>query len=225
MRCALKRGMGVTFYWDQKGTSKAISKAAAGLRVPYGASMPVACAAPSLRRSRAGQRSCLCGCACHCDRRSLAPPCPARPAFLLLADWCAVCLQQPACVTRCLMNLTTRWGRVRPSEWWCSSDPSVRRLVPPDAGPLIAIRACAGVRPHCVAIANKLMRAAAAARSGSVRPLIHLIVIDRPLLHYCLLLLGVAGPKKESFGGKNSQGSPCFTYVRAAQANGGARNG
>lgn len=50
--------MEATFYWDQKGTGKAISKAAAGLRVPH----------PIWGKHVRGS-----------DRRSLAP-CP-RPPF------------------------------------------------------------------------------------------------------------------------------------------------
>ena len=80
--------------------------------------------------------------------------------------------------------------------------------------PLIAIRACAGVRPHCAAIANLLARAGAAARFriGLVRPLIHLI--DRPLLHYCLLGVAGCGGRRIVWWEQQPKGSPVLRTRR-----------
>lgn len=168
----LKRGMGVTFYWDQKGTSKAISKAAAGLRVPYGASMPVACAAPSLRRSRGRARqgkagSCLR--VCDCDRRSLAPlPCSGCARWLIGAV-------PPACVCHSLPHeshnqMGTDGRGLSPPEWGCSVRPSSRppgRTPPADSDPCLRGRTAA-LRGN-----SQLTRARCSGRTFRIGPSTH----------------------------------------------------
>ena len=102
--------------------------------------------------------------ACDCGRRSLAPlPC----SVLLLADWCLP--PASACVCHSLPHESYNQMGTAEGVGRSVGAPPPPSVVssPRTLPPLIAIRACAGVRPHCAAIANLLARAAAAARSGS----------------------------------------------------------
>lgn len=137
-----------------------MSKAAAGLRVPYGASMPVACAAPSLG-------SCL-------RLRSLPAP---HESYSQMG------------------TQESRGSRVGVGGWVGAPLSGASSRTPP----LIAIRACAGVRPHDPDRSDH--------HSSTSHPSPAALLV----LHWG----GRSGAEEEEsfrLEGKNSQGSLCFAY-------------